>query len=105
MCNVAKVYSSILNARLSKYLEVNSILVEEQNGFRASRSCIDHILVLCTVLRNRKALGLSTYLCFIDFKKAFDSVDRNLLLFKLTEIGVNGKFYNAIKAMYSNPKA
>ena len=90
VCCVAKIYSSILNNRLQKYLEANDILADEQNGFRAGRSCIDHIFVMCTVLRNRKLLGLDTFMCFIDYKKAFDSVDRNLLLFKLSNIGVNG---------------
>ena len=80
MCCIAKLYSSTLNRRLQNFLEKNNILAEEQNGFRASRSCIDHILVLCSILKNRKALGLSTYLSFIDFQKAFDSVKRNLLL-------------------------
>ena len=105
MCCVAKLYSSILNRRLQKYLEQNKILVEEQNGFRASRSCIDHILVLCCILRNRKSLGLSTFLAYIDFQKAFDSVDRGLLFYKLSKIGISGKFYNAISAMYSNPRS
>ena len=79
MCCVAKLYSKILNTRLQKFLESNKILVEEQNGFRASRSCIDHIFVLCTILRNRKLSGKETFLSFIDFQKAFDSVDRNFL--------------------------
>ena len=64
VCCVAKIYSSILNKRLQKYLESNNILAEEQNGFRAGRSCIDHIFVMCTVLRNRKLLGKDTFLCF-----------------------------------------
>ena len=105
MCCISKLYSSILNRRLQSFLEKNKILAEEQNGFRASRSCVDHLLVLCSILRNRKSLGLSTFLSFIDFQKAFDSVDRTLLFFKLSKIGVSGKFYNAIAAMYSNPKA
>ena len=37
VCCVAKIYSSILNKRMQKYLESNNILVEEQNGFRAGR--------------------------------------------------------------------
>ena len=105
MCCVAKLYSRILNTRLQKYLESNNILVEEQNGFRASRSCIDHIFVLCTVLRNRKLSGKETFLSFIDFQKAFDSVDRNFLLFKLSQIGINGHMYNEISSMYSNPRS
>ena len=105
LCCVAKVYSSLLNNRLQKFLESNKILVEEQNGFRSSRSCIDHIFVLITVLRNRKLLGKDTYLAFIDYKKAFDSVDRNLLFFKLALNGVSGKMYKAIAALYLNPKS
>ena len=105
MCCVAKIYSGILNRRLQTYLEKNKILIEEQNGFRASRSCIDHVLVLCTILRNRKSMNLSTFLAFIDFQKAFDSVDRHLLLFKLSKIGISGNFFGAISAMYANPRA
>ena len=48
VCCVAKVYTSILNKRLQKYLESNNILVDEQNGFRVARSCIDHIFIMCT---------------------------------------------------------
>jgi hypothetical protein len=98
-------YSKLLNTRLQKYLDENNILVNEQNGFRASRSCIDHIYTLCTILRNRKLLGQDTFLAFIDFQKAFDSVERNFLLYKLSKIGVIGNFYNAILSMYSNPKS
>ena len=105
MCCVAKLYSRILNVRLQKYLESNNILVEEQNGFRASRSCIDHIYVLCTILRNRKLSEKETFLCFIDFQKAFDSVDRNFLLYKLSQIGINGQMYNAISSLYNNPRS
>ena len=35
-------------------------------------------------------LGKETFLCFIDFQKAFDSVNRNLLLYKLSSIGIRG---------------
>ena len=45
ICCIAKIYSSILNKRLQKYLETNKILADEENGFRCSRSCIDHIYV------------------------------------------------------------
>ena len=105
MCCVAKLYSRILNTRLQKYLESNEILVEEQNGFRATKSCIDHIFVLCTILRNRNISGKETFLCFIDFQKAFDSIDRNFLLYKLSQIGINGNMYCAISSLYNNPKS
>ena len=56
-------------------------------------------------MRNRKSLGKSTFLSFIEFKKAFNSVDRILLLHKLSKIGIVGKIYNAISSLYKDPKS
>ena len=50
-------------------------------------------------------MGQDTFLAYIDFQKAFDSVDRNFLLYKLSKIGISGQFYQAISSMYSNPKS
>ena len=71
---VAKVYSGVLNTRLTLFIDKG--LVDEQNGFRKKRACIDHIFVLSSVLRNRMLESKSTFACFIDFSKAFDSVNR-----------------------------
>ena len=38
-----KIYADILNIRLSKWIKYNNYLVEEQNGFRCNRSCLEHI--------------------------------------------------------------
>ena len=50
-------------------------------------------------------MGLETFLAFIDFQKAFDSVDRNLLFYKLSKIGISGHFYKDISSLSSNPKS
>ena len=90
---------------ITKNLEKNELPADEQNGFRSKRSCIDHIFSLITILRNRKAQGKASFVSFIDYKKAFDSVDRNLLLFKLSRLGIVGEVYGAIKSLYRNPKS
>ena len=105
MCVIAKLYAGILNRRLQSYLEDNNILSDEQNGFRAGRSCIDHIFTLMTILRNRKSMNKSTFICYIDFRRAFDSVDRQLLLFSLSKIGIVGQMYFTLKALYNDPKS
>ena len=102
LSTVSKLYSGILNNRLSKFSEENNLFVEEQNGFRKKRSCEEHIYTLSSLIRKRKGSGLSTYVAFIDIEKAFDKVDRKLLLYKLLKLNVNGKFYHSIKNMYSN---
>ena len=99
---VTKVLCCTLNARLSDYLETNKLLVEEQNGFRVGRSCQDHIFSLHNLVHGRKAQGLDTFAVFIDFRKAFDSVNRQLLWNKLQiNFGISGPFLELLKGLYS----
>ena len=102
MSTICKVFGSILNQRLMLYLETNEILVEEQNGFRKLRSCLDHIFVLTTIIRNRLQQNLSTYCCFIDFEKAFDSVHYPSLWYKMLAYRIHGRMLNVIKTLYEN---
>ena len=95
-----KIYADILNKRLTNWLETNDLLAEEQNGFRKERSCIDHLYTLTSLIRNRKIRKKQTFVCFIDAKKAFDSVNRDMLWYKLMKIGVTGSFLNAVKSLY-----
>ena len=49
--------------------------------------------------------GGKLFSCFVDFKKAFDSVPRDLLLNKLLNFGINGKFFNIVRGIYTNDQA
>ena len=99
---ISKIYSSILNERLLSYLEQNDLITDTQNGFRKLRSCIDHLFVLTSVIRNRKVNGMSTYVCFIDLSKAFDMINRDCLFMKLANAGIQGNMYWAIRSLYIN---
>ncbi len=105
MSTVYKLFSNILNVRIVSAAENNNIYCDEQNGFRKGRSCADHIFVLSSIIRNRKAKGLPTYAAFIDFEKAFDRVDRNLLYYKLNNMGFNGRILDCIKNIYTDCKS
>ena len=99
---IYKTYSTVINRRLLAYLENNKLLCDEQNGFRANRSCLEHIYTLYTIIKNRKNESKDTYVAFIDFTKCFDLIDRDMLYFKLVENGIDGKMYFTLKKMYSN---
>ena len=99
---ICKIYSSVLNDRIRKYLEQNQLLADEQNGFRANRSCMDHIYSLHSIIKNKINNNKSIFATFIDFQKAFDCVDRVMLQEKLLLKGISGKILNSIKAMYTN---
>ena len=100
LSTVYKLFTTIINNRISQYLESNCLLADEQNGFRPNRNCDDHIFVLLNLLKNRKAKHLSTFVAFIDAEKAFDRVNRHLLLYKLLKAGITGKVYSIIKNIY-----
>ncbi len=95
-----KIYCTVLKIRLNAYLERNKILVEEQNGFRKMRSCLDHIFTLVSTIENRYKRRQSTFVCFVDMQKAFDTVHHTCLLDKLRSIGICGNMYLAIKTLY-----
>jgi hypothetical protein len=97
---IAKLYSGILNQRLIKYLESNNILTDEQCGFRPGRGCDDRLFSLHAVIKKRLEEEQDTFVMFIDFRKAFDLVNRDLMLHKMTQIGIDGHFYFALKALY-----
>lgn len=101
----SKLFTTVLNNRLNFYLESMNVLCEEQAGFRKNYSTMDHIFNLKCLIdlylhRNKKL-----YCAFIDYRKAFDSVDRVLLWYKLLQHGVDGKMFNIIFGMYESAKS
>lgn len=104
-CCIYKLYSLVINRRLNNYFESNELLHETQNGFRRNRGCVDHVFTLAETIRLNLSQSDSTVVaCFVDLKKAFPSVNRNLLLYKLQQYGVKGKVIRAIAAVYDKPQ-
>ena len=96
----------ILNERLPKSFEKHKIVHENQAGFHKGYRTTDHIFTLYSVINhtvNVKKKPL--YVCFVDFKKAFDKVSHSLLWQKLVNYSINEKFINIIKSMYSKVKS
>ena len=93
-----KVSCGILNDRLVQWLDEREIIQDEQKG----RSTVDHINTITSIIETRKKCKLSTYVVFIDFKKAHDSINRALLFNKIENVGISSKFKFALKRLYSN---
>ena len=101
---VAKLYSGLLNTRLTKYFDRNNIIVDEQARFRKGYACLDQAFILDSAVKDHIYQRKSTFCAFIDLEKCFDWVDRKLLYYKLlTNIG--GKFFKAITSQYNNTQA
>ena len=98
---VLKAFCSILGNRLTDFCETQNLLVDEQNGFREDRNYIDHIFALSRVVEQCLNNGHDTSVCFVDLRKAIDSVNRDLLWYKLRHFyGVEGKFLSILQGMH-----
>lgn len=75
----SKIYSSILNQRISRWIKRNDTVGEEQAGFRRDHSTIDHIFTLVAIIQKQLQHHKKLYLAFINFNKSFDSVTRDKL--------------------------
>jgi len=71
-------------------------------GFTKNAQTMDHILTLKTVIDKYKKRSQKVYCVFVDLRKAFDSVPRSALLYKLAQMGVRGNVFSVIKNMYEN---
>ena len=100
-----KLFTSILNNRLNNYLENMNILVEEQAGFRKGYSTTDHIFNLKCLIDLYLFRGKKLYSAFIDYKKAFDSVNSVYLWQKLINNNIDGKMFKIIYNLYANAQS
>ena len=78
---------------------------ENQTGFRKSYATLDYIFNLHTIIQLCFAKGKKLYCAFVDYAKAFDTVWRKALWFKLINSGITGKCLNIIVDMYNGIKS
>lgn len=71
---VAKVYTGILQSRMSRWSEAAGVIVPEQGGFRPGRGCVKQLFTLTELIKIRRLRKQKTYACFLDIKKAYDTV-------------------------------
>ena len=102
---IGKLFSTILLERLIKFRNSNCPDPPNQLGFTKGAQTYDHIFTLNTVTSKYRKLRKKVHTVFVDFKKAFDSVCREALFFKLSKLGITGNFYNVLRHMYSNSTA
>jgi hypothetical protein len=90
-----KILSNILLTRLTPY--VNEIIGDHQCGFHHNRSTMDQIFYIRQVLEKKWVYNGTVHQLFIDFKKAYDSVKREVLYNILLEFDIPKKLVRLIK--------
>ncbi|KAJ8946184.1 hypothetical protein NQ318_001696 [Aromia moschata] len=88
-----KLLETVVNDQLVEYCITNNLLTKHQAGFRKNNSCESALQTVLfhwhEAINNKQIIGA----IFIDFQWAFETIDRDLLLLKMEQLGIKGTFF------------
>ena len=99
----SKIYNRLILNRIRPVID--KLLRPNQKGFRPGRSTSSQPLALRKIIEEMRNHKKEAVITFIDFKKAFDSIDRSKMLKILVAYGIPSEIVNAIRVMYENTSA
>ena len=106
--NSSKIICTILREKIEVFFKEKNIGYENQYGFTAGGR-IEHCLFILDYVANMtyestKNKNKSLYFAFIDFKKAYDSINRKKLIEVLIKFKINPQIINLIVQMYEGDR-
>ena len=103
---ISKIYEMILVNRLEKFASQKGYFSQMLFGFQEGVGCVEASFTVLETINHMLERRSKIFGCFIDVRKAFDTVWIDGLLFKsFTELGIEGRMWLAIKDLYTGVKA
>ena len=91
----------LLDWKLNAWAKMNRKRARGQAGLRTQNSTTDHLITLRVLTKESRRQGIkSLYMCFVDFKKAFDTVPRTELMDRMRQIGVPLSIQHGVQNLY-----
>jgi hypothetical protein len=100
-----KLYASVLSERMKREIEEKGVLPDSQAGFRKGRGTVNNVYILDHLARNElRKKGGRMYALFIDFKAAFDKVDRVKMFECMRERGISEWLVRKVEEIYARTR-
>jgi hypothetical protein len=95
---------TVLDNRINFVNEAFKKTDKYNGGFLKGSHTQDNLLIIDACIEKQLNTGKRLYIAFVDFKKAFNYVNHNILFYKLIKTGMSGRFVNLLRNMYSKIK-
>jgi hypothetical protein len=99
---ISKIFEKVMLNRLADFLEKNNLFDKEQHGFRKGKSVTTALVEFTESIINSVDRGEKPFGIFMDLTKAFDTISHSILLKKLDNIGIKGRFLKWFESYLSN---
>ncbi|XP_067622537.1 probable RNA-directed DNA polymerase from transposon BS isoform X1 [Eurosta solidaginis] len=99
-----KIIETVVKNQLLDYLNKNEVIIKEQSGFRSKHSCETALNLVIAEWKESRTKKQFTISVFLDLKRAFETVDRDILIRKLYKIGIRNIALNWFKSYLSGRK-
>ena len=100
--HIIKIFERVIRNNLVEHMEANNFLSPHQHGFRKKRSCLTQLLDhVDTILKSLNS-GEEVDVIYLDYAKAFDKVDHNILLAKAKRYGIHGNMLQWLSEFLTN---
>lgn len=101
---ISKVFEKVVFDQLYKYLDKNNLLYKSQYGFRKGHSCEFAAMEVTDKIFNSLDKRKLPIALFLDFSKAFDTINHDILIDKLKHYGITGVALNWFRSYLTNRK-
>jgi len=100
--HLIKIYEKVLRKKIAAFLASNDLFNKNQHGFRSGRSCLTQLIAHHDHILSLLEEGLNVDVVYLDFAKAFDKVDHNLVLKKAQAMGIDGQLLSWLQEFLQN---
>ena len=100
--HLIKIFEKVIRKNVVDYMDELNLFNNSQHGFRQGRSCLSQLLGHYDEILNLLEQGVNVDVAYLDFAKAFDKVDFNIVLGKIKKLGICGQLYSWIESFLTN---